>query len=64
MARSSYAWLRLLDAQVVHGGRSAYSHLLWLAQSNGIGRARVAEVIDRVGLADVAKRRALALTGG
>lgn len=44
----------LLDAGAVHGGRSAYAHLACLARSNGIGRARVAAVLDQVGLADVA----------
>jgi len=47
----------LLDAQAVHGGRSAYNHLLCLAQSNGIGRSRVDEVLDAVGLRSVARKR-------
>jgi ABC-2 type transport system ATP-binding protein len=47
----------LLDAKAVHGGRSAYHHLLCLAQSNGIPRKRVDEVIDLVGLEDVAGKR-------
>src|SRR5689334_24050446 len=47
----------LLDAKAVHGGRSAYNHLLCLAQSNGIPRHRVGEVLDTVGLTDVAKKR-------
>ncbi|MBB3724563.1 ABC-2 type transport system ATP-binding protein [Nonomuraea dietziae] len=47
----------LLDAGAVHGGRSAYAHLACLARSNGIGRARVADVLDQVGLTDVASRR-------
>ncbi|MFC0599456.1 ABC transporter ATP-binding protein [Streptomyces palmae] len=47
----------LLDASAVHGGRSAYNHLLCLAQSNGIPRARVAEVLDMVGLSSVARKR-------
>jgi ABC-2 type transport system ATP-binding protein len=47
----------LLDAKAVHGGRSAYNHLLCLAQTNGIGRKRVDEVIGLVGLTDVAKQR-------
>jgi ABC-2 type transport system ATP-binding protein len=47
----------LLDAQAVHGGRSAYKHLLCLAQTNGISRRRVDEVIGLVGLADVAGKR-------
>ncbi|MFJ9567060.1 ABC transporter ATP-binding protein [Streptomyces fuscichromogenes] len=48
----------LLDAKAVHGGRSAYNHLLCLAQSNGIPRARVAEVLDTVGLTAVARKKA------
>ncbi|SDL90510.1 ABC-2 type transport system ATP-binding protein [Nonomuraea jiangxiensis] len=47
----------LLDANAVHGGRSAYNHLLCLARTNGIGPARVAEVLEQVGLAGVARRR-------
>ncbi len=47
----------LLDAGAVHGGRTAYAHLAWLARSNGIGRARVAAVLDQVGLTDVAGQR-------
>ncbi|WP_399085728.1 ABC transporter ATP-binding protein [Streptomyces sp. BBFR2] len=47
----------LLDAKAVHGGRSAYHHLLCLAQSNGISRRRVGEVLDTVGLTSVAKKR-------
>jgi ABC-2 type transport system ATP-binding protein len=48
----------LLDAHAIHGGRSAQNHLLSLAQSNGIGRQRVAEVLELVGLTGVAKKRA------
>ncbi|MCD0449424.1 ATP-binding cassette domain-containing protein [Actinocorallia sp. API 0066] len=48
----------LLDARAVHGGRSAYHHLLWLAQSNGIAKRRVEEVLEQVGLTEVARRRA------
>jgi ABC-2 type transport system ATP-binding protein len=47
----------LLDARAVHGGRSAYNHLLCLAQTNGITRRRVGEVLEIVGLADVAGKR-------
>ena len=47
----------VLEVRAVHGGRSAYNHLLCLAQSNGIGRRRVDEVLDIVGLSDVALRR-------
>ena len=45
----------LLDAKAVHGGRSAFNHLLCLAQTNDIPRARVSEVLSIVGLADVAR---------
>ncbi|WP_093799001.1 ABC transporter ATP-binding protein [Streptomyces sp. Wb2n-11] len=48
----------LLDAKAMHGGRSAYNHLLCLAQSNGIPRRRVSEVLETVGLTAVAKKRA------
>src|SRR5262245_15351651 len=40
----------LLEARAVHTGRSAYNHLLSLAQTHGIPRTRVNELIDRVGL--------------
>jgi ABC-2 type transport system ATP-binding protein len=48
----------LLDARALHGGRRARDHLLCLAQSNGIPRSRVEEVLGIVGLEDVARRRA------
>jgi ABC-2 type transport system ATP-binding protein len=48
----------LLEARSFHGGRSAYNHLRCLAASNGIGRKRVGEVLDLVGLDRVARRRA------
>jgi ABC-2 type transport system ATP-binding protein len=47
----------LLDARAVNGGRTAYSHLLSLAQTNGIARRRVDDVLDRVGLTGVARKR-------
>jgi ABC-2 type transport system ATP-binding protein len=47
----------LLEAKAVHTGRSARNHLLALAQTNGINRKRVDEVIDIVGLQNVAGRR-------
>jgi ABC-2 type transport system ATP-binding protein len=50
----------LLDAKAMHGGRSAYHHLLCLAQSNAIKPSRVHEVIRLVGLEGVESRR----TGG
>jgi ABC-2 type transport system ATP-binding protein len=48
----------LLDAKALHGGRRARDHLLCLAQSNGIPRSRVDEVLRIVGLEGVARRRA------
>jgi len=47
----------LLEARAVHSGRSAYNHLLILAQTQGIPRRRVDEVIDLVGLTSVARKR-------
>jgi ABC-2 type transport system ATP-binding protein len=47
----------LLEARAIHTGRSAYLHLRALAESNGIRRARVDEVIRLVGLEAVARRR-------
>jgi ABC-2 type transport system ATP-binding protein len=48
----------VLEARSVHGGRSAYAHLLALAQTHGIARRRVDELIDLVGLHSVANKRA------
>jgi ABC-2 type transport system ATP-binding protein len=48
----------LLEARSVHTGRSAYNHLLALAQTHGISRKRVEELIDLVGLREVSKKRA------
>jgi len=48
----------LLEARSVHTGRSAYYHLLALAQTHGIPRSRVDELIDLVGLHEVARKRA------
>jgi ABC-2 type transport system ATP-binding protein len=47
----------LLDATALHGGRTAWTHLLSVAQSNGIGRRRVTEVLRLTGLEEVAQRR-------
>ena len=47
----------LLEARAAHPGRSAYNHLWSLALSNGIGRSRVREVLDLVGLTAVADTR-------
>ena len=48
----------LLEARSVHTGRSAYHHLLALAQTHGIPKRRVHELIDLVGLHEVADKRA------
>ena len=48
----------LLEARSVHTGRSAFNHLLALAQTHGISRGRVNELIDLVGLHDVSRQRA------
>ena len=47
----------LLEAKAVHTGRSARNHLLALAQTNGVPRRRVGELIEMVGLTDVAAKR-------
>ncbi len=47
----------LLDATAVHGGRTAYDHLLSLAVSNGIGRGRVTQVLELAGLSAVTRQR-------
>jgi ABC-2 type transport system ATP-binding protein len=47
----------LLEAKSIHTGRSARNHLLALAQTNGIGRRRVEDVIEMVGLQDAAGKR-------
>ncbi len=54
----------LLDAKAVHGGRSAYNHLLCLAQTNNLPKRRVGEVLELVGLTDVARKRTGMATGG
>jgi ABC-2 type transport system ATP-binding protein len=48
----------LLEAKSVHKGRSAYHHLLALAQTHGIPESRVREVLAMVGLESAAGRRA------
>jgi ABC-2 type transport system ATP-binding protein len=48
----------LLEARSVHTGRSAYNHLLYLAQTQGLTGRRVDEVLDLVGLRAVARKRA------
>jgi ABC-2 type transport system ATP-binding protein len=48
----------LLEARAIHTGRSAYNHLWCLAQSQGLPRTRVDEVLSLVGLTEVARKRA------
>jgi ABC-2 type transport system ATP-binding protein len=48
----------LLEAKWVHPNRSARTHLLWMAKSNGISPKRVDEVLAMVGLEEVARRKA------
>jgi len=48
----------LLEARSIHTGRTAYNHLLALAKTHGIPKRRVMELIDFVGLHDVARKRA------
>ena len=47
----------LLEASAAQSGRSAYDHLLWLARSNRIPDRRVNQVLESVGLQDVARKR-------
>jgi ABC-2 type transport system ATP-binding protein len=54
----------LLEAKAFHKGRSARSHLLALAQSQALPESRVDEVLDIVGLTDVARQRAGAYSLG
>lgn len=54
----------MLEARAIHTGRSAYHHLLALAQTHGIPRKRVDEVIEVVGLSDVARKRVGAFSLG
>ena len=48
----------VLEARSVHGGRSAYNHLLALAQTHAIPKRRVTELVELVGLHAVARKRA------
>ena len=54
----------LLEARAIHPGRSAYNHLLCLAQSNNLPRTRVDAVLEQVGLTDAAKTRVGAFSLG
>ncbi len=48
----------LIDAKGVHPRRSARSHLRAVAATHGISNARVDEVIELTGIAEVSKKRA------
>lgn len=48
----------LLDAAALHPGRSGRDHLLWLAHAQGLAARRADQVIEQVGLAPVARRKA------
>jgi ABC-2 type transport system ATP-binding protein len=54
----------LLEARSVHGGRTAYNHLLALAQTHGVARRRVEQLIELVGLSDAAHKRAASFSLG
>ncbi len=47
----------LLEARAVHPGRTAFNHLLYLAQTQGVPKSRINEVLALVGLESVAKKR-------
>ncbi|MGW6501371.1 ATP-binding cassette domain-containing protein [Nonomuraea angiospora] len=53
-----------LDAAEVQGGRSAFAHLQALAYAGGIGRRRVVEVLEEVGLAGAARKRIAGFSQG
>ena len=54
----------LLETRAIHPGRTARNHLRALAATHGVGRRRVAEVLDLVGLTEVADRRVKAFSLG
>ncbi len=54
----------LLDARQAHPSRSARNHLRWMAATNRIPAKRVDEVLEMVGLASVADKKAGALSLG
>ena len=54
----------LLEARAIHPGRSAYNHLLCLAQSNALPRTRVDAVLEQVGLTEAARTRVGAFSLG
>ena len=54
----------LLEAKAIHPGRSAYNHLLELAQTNDISKKRIEDVLGLVGLMTVARKRVGAFSLG
>ena len=46
----------VLDPKAIYGKRTAERHLSWIAQAGGIPQTRVGEVLDIVGLSNVAGR--------
>jgi ABC-2 type transport system ATP-binding protein len=48
----------LIDPSAIHEGRSAYHHLLWQAQAGGVPKSRVDDVLELVGLTQVAGKKA------
>jgi len=57
LPRATVMTPNLLEARALHPGRSARDHLRWMAASNGIPAARVDDVLDLVGLGEVAGTR-------
>jgi len=53
-----------LEVRAAHGGRRVFDHLLCLAQTHGIPRARVHEVLELVGLGKASRTRVSALSLG
>ena len=47
----------LLDAKAANGGHTAHQHLRWIARAGGISERRIGEVLELVGLSDVAGKR-------
>jgi ABC-2 type transport system ATP-binding protein len=57
LARPLHEVGALLESRALHAGRSARDHLLAMAATTGIGKQRVDEVLEMVGLSDVADKR-------
>jgi ABC-2 type transport system ATP-binding protein len=57
LERPLHAVGAVLDSPTAHPGRTARAHLACLAASHGIGRQRIANVLDEAGIAEHADRR-------